>query len=153
TMAENVAALKAGAGDVIQVFEPFASLLLADKAAHVWYAAASRGLTSYTAFYARGGTLHDRREEIRRMVRAIDRTEKWVGRVDNAAIAAAIATYFPDLPAAILEASCTRYKALGIWNDTPALSREGYERLRESLVSSGFVSPGAPFDTAIDNSL
>lgn len=153
TMAENVAALKAGEVDVIQVFEPFPSLLLADKAAHIWYAAAQRGPTSYTTFYARRGLLGSRRDEILRMVRAIQRTETWVTRASGAEIAAAIAGYFLDLPPAILEAACTRYKALGIWNDTPVLARAGYDRLRDGLVSGGFVSPGASFETAVDNAL
>src|SRR5205823_6062033 len=95
----------------------------------------------------------DRRDELTRMVRAIDRTEKWVAAADGAAIAGAIAGYFSGVPALILEACCTRYKALGIWNDTPVLARKGYERLRQSLVSGGFVSPGTLFDTAVDNSL
>lgn len=49
-MANNMAALKAGKIDVIQVFEPFPSLLLAEGAAHIWYEAARRGPTSYPAF-------------------------------------------------------------------------------------------------------
>ena len=65
TMAENMAALKAGTVDVIQVFEPFPSLLLAEGTAHVWYEAARRGPTSYTCFYARRGTLASRRDELR----------------------------------------------------------------------------------------
>jgi NitT/TauT family transport system substrate-binding protein len=153
TMAENVAALRAGRVDVIQVFEPFASQLLADGAAYLWYAAASRGLTSYTTFYARRGTLDTRREELVRMVRAIDRTERWVTQADGGAVATAIASFFPDVAPAILEASCARYKALSIWNDTPLLAQPGYERLRESLVSGGFVSTGTAFETAVDNSL
>jgi hypothetical protein len=76
-----------------------------------------------------------------------------VARADGPAIATAIAEYFRDVPLAILEASCARYKALAIWNDTPVLAREGYERLRESLASGGFVSPGTPFAAAVDNSL
>jgi len=153
TMAENMAALKKGEIDVIQVFEPFPSLLLADKAAHVWYEAARRGPTSYTTFYARRGLLSERRDEVMRMVRAIQRTEKWVKSASGQEIANAIARYFADVPPAILEAACTRYKALGIWNDTPLLPRQGYDRLRDGLVSGGFVSPGAPFETAVDNSL
>jgi NitT/TauT family transport system substrate-binding protein len=153
TMAQNMEALKAGKVDVIQVFEPFPSLLLADKAAHVWYAAASRGPTSYTTFYTRRGTLAARRGELAGMVRAIAATEKWVANASGREIASAIAAYFKDLPPAILEAACTRYKALGIWNATPILSRESYDRLRDSLVSGGFVSPGVPFETAVDNSL
>jgi NitT/TauT family transport system substrate-binding protein len=153
TMAENAAALKKGEIDVIQVFEPFPSLLLADKAAHVWYEAARRGPTSYTTFYARRRLLSERRDEVMRMVRAIQRTEKWVKSASGQEIANAIARYFTDVPPAILEAACTRYKALGIWNDTPLLPRQGYDRLRDGLVSGGFVSPGAPFETAVDNSL
>ncbi len=153
TMTRNVEALKAGEVDVIQVFEPFPSLLLGEGAAHVWYAAARRGPTSYTTFYARRGTLAARHDELRRMVRAIHRTEKWVARASGAEIAQAIAGYFADLAPAILEAACLRYKALGIWSDTPALPRSGYDRLRDGLVSGGFVSPGATFETAVDNEL
>ena len=87
------------------------------------------------------------------MVRAIHRTQKWVAAADGAAIAAAIAGYFPDVPAANLADACARYKALGIWGGDPRLPREGYERLRASLVSGGFVSPGTPFEVAVDNSI
>ncbi|MDD9904524.1 MAG: ABC transporter substrate-binding protein, partial [Rhodospirillaceae bacterium] len=48
TMAENDAALRAGEIDVIQVFQPFPEQLVADGAGHIWYAAATRGATSYT---------------------------------------------------------------------------------------------------------
>jgi NitT/TauT family transport system substrate-binding protein len=153
SMADNTAALQAGTVDVVQVFEPFVSLLEAQGAGHVWYAAARRGPTSYTTFYARRGMLHERRDELLGMVRAIARTEQWVARADAAEIADAIASYFPDLPAAILELACARYKTLEIWGQSPVLPREGYDRLRASLVSGGFVSQGAPFETAVDNSL
>ena len=153
TMAENMAALKSGKVDVIQVFEPFPSLLLADKAAYVWYEAARRGVTSYTTFYARRGTMTRRRDELLRMVRAIAKTEQWVAKATGAEIAGAIAGYFTDLPRPILDAACTRYRSLGIWNETPMLPRVSYDRLRDSLVSGGFVSPGTPFETAVDNSL
>lgn len=153
SMADNVAALKAGTVDVVQVFEPFPSLLLAEGAGHVWYEAARRGPTSYTTFYARRGLLASRRDELRRMVRAIARTERWVAGVDAAELAGTIARYFPDIAPAILEAACRRYKALGIWNQTPVLSRAGYQRLFDSLRSGGFVDPGTPFAVAVDNSL
>jgi hypothetical protein len=46
-----------------------------------------------------------------------------------------------------------RYKALGLWGRDPRLPRSGYERLRAGLVSGGLVSTGAPYETAVDNSL
>jgi NitT/TauT family transport system substrate-binding protein len=152
-MADNVAALRRGELDVVQVFEPFAAALEAERAGHVWYAAARRGPTSYTTFYTKRALLRDRRDELHGMVRAIYRTLKWVARVDGAAIADAIAGFFPDTPPALRTAACARYKALGIWGANPVLPRVGYDRLLSGLVSGGFVSPGTPFDVAVDNSL
>jgi NitT/TauT family transport system substrate-binding protein len=153
TMAENVAALRRGELDVVQVFEPFASALEADGSGGVWYAAAHRGLTSYTTFYTRRAMLRDRRPELLRMVRAIYRALQFVAASDGADIAAAIAGFFPDTDPALLAAACRRYKALGIWGTTPVLPRAGYDRLLSGLVSGGFVSPGTPFEVAVDNSL
>jgi len=153
TMADNVAALRRGEVDVVQVFEPFVAALLADGAGHVWYAQASRGPTSYTTFYARRGLLTARREELLRMVRAIYRTQRWVAAADGAAIAAAVERYFPDVAPAVLADACARYKALGIWGRDPHLPRAGYDRLLASLVSGAFVSPGTPYEVAVDNSL
>jgi len=148
TMAENIAALRRGDVDVVQVFEPFAA-----EFGHVWYAQAGRGPTSYTTFYARRGLLQARRDELIRMVRAIHRTQKWVADAEGAAIADAITRYFQDVPQAILIKACTRYKSLGVWSRDPRLPPAGYNRLLASLVSGGFVLPGTSFEVAVDNSL
>lgn len=153
TMTQNVAALQRGAVDAIQVFEPFASAPIAQGSAHVWYAAASRGPTSYTTFYARRPLIAQRRDELIRMVRAIHRTQKWVARASGPEIADAVSGYFTDIPTDILRAACGNYKSLGIWSDTPVLPRVGYDRLRDGLVSGGFVHPGTPFEVAVDNNL
>ena len=141
TMAENMAALKAGTVDVIQVFEPFPSLLLAEGAAHIWYEAARRGPTSYTSFYARRGTLAI---AARRAAAhgAGDRPHREVGREgrrrrdrrrDRGLLR--------RCAAAILAAACTRYKTLGIWATTPVLPRAGYDRLRDGLVPAASCRP------------
>ena len=153
TMAENCTALLAGNLDVVQLFEPFVSNLLADHGCHVWYAQASRGPTSYTTFYTRRSLLTQRRDELRRMVRAIYRTQQWLAAASAAAIAEAVQAYFPGVPPAILAAACGRYQALGIWGSTPVLPRAGYDRLLSSLVSGGLVNPGTPFEVAVDNSI
>lgn len=153
TMAANAAALANGEVDVIQVFEPFVSSLVGRGIGHVWYAAATRGPTSYTTFYTRRGILTERRNELRRMVRAIARTQRWVASVPAAEIAATVAGYFPDVPAPLLTTACERYKTLGIWSATPVMPRVGYDRLLAGLVSGGFVNPGTPFEVAVDNSI
>jgi NitT/TauT family transport system substrate-binding protein len=152
TMAENVTALLRGELDVIQVFEPFAAELEAKGSGYVWHAGADRGPTSYTTLYMRRRLVTERRDKILRMVRAIYRVQKWLWQATGDEVAAAIAYYFPNVPAPMLTASCTRYKALGIWGADPRLPRGGYDRLLRSLVSGGFVNPGTPFDIAVDNS-
>jgi len=153
TMPDNVAALRAGTVDVVQLFEPFVAELLESPEYRIWYAQAARGPTSYTTFYTRRPILTSRRDELTRMVRAIARTETWVAGASGEAIATTIASYFPDVPQARLTAACARYKSLGIWGRDPILPRAGYDRLLASLVSGGFVSPGTPFDVAVDNSI
>jgi NitT/TauT family transport system substrate-binding protein len=153
SMADNCAALRRGEVDVVQVFQPFVEELLGNGDAHIWYAAAERGPTSYTTLYARRSLLAARRQECEALVRAMYRTLKWVRAANAARLAAAIADYFPDVPQPRLVRALGRYKKLGVWGRDPRLPRSGYERLRAGLVSGGFVTAGTPYETAVDNSL
>ena len=71
TMAENAAALRGGALDAVQLFQPYAEELIASGAGHVWYAAADRGLTAYTVLVTRRALLEQRRDELLAMTRAM----------------------------------------------------------------------------------
>jgi len=153
TMTENTAALRRGELDVVQVFEPFAEELISSGDGHVWYAAATRGPTSYTSFYTRRSTLTSRREELQKMVRGLYRTQKWLHASPPEALADVVQSFFPAVPARLLRAAIARYHALGIWGSNPLLPRAGYERLRAGLISAGFVKQAAPFEQAVDNSL
>lgn len=153
SMSSNVAALRRGEVDAVQVFQPFAEELIEQRDGDIWYAAAERGPTSYTTFYARRALLATRRDECERMVRAVHRTLKWVLAHDGAQLSNAIAAYFPEVPPQRLANALDRYKALGIWGRNPRLPRSGYERLRAGLVSGGLVSTGTPYEIAVDNSI
>jgi NitT/TauT family transport system substrate-binding protein len=153
TMAENVAALRRGEFDVVQLFEPFAEELISSGDGHIWHAAANRGPTSYTSFYARRTTLIARREELKKVVRSLYRTQKWVHASPPAAIAKVIQSFFPAVPASLLQAAIARYLELGVWGSNPILPRAGYERLRAGLISARFVKQAAPFEQAVDNTL
>ena len=153
TMTENVAALRRGEFDVVQLFQPFAEELIAGGNGHLWYAAATRGSTSYTSFYTRRTTLTARREELKKVVRGLYRTQKWLHASPPEAIADAVQSFFPAVPALLLRAAIARYRALGIWGRNPILPRVGYERLRAGLISASFVRQAAPFEQAVDNTL
>jgi NitT/TauT family transport system substrate-binding protein len=151
-MADNMAALRAGSIEVVQLFEPLAEELIADGSGHLWYAAAGRGPCSYTSFYARRGVIEAKRDELLLLVRALYRTQKWLHAQPVEALADAVQGYFPAVPLARLVAALARYKALGIWSRTPVLPRDGYERLKDGLVSGGFCA-GTEYEVAVDNSL
>jgi NitT/TauT family transport system substrate-binding protein len=153
SMMENLKALRDGKIAAAQLFEPFIDEALTDGACGIWYAAAERGPTSYTTFYARRRLLADRRDELKAMVRAIYRTQKWFHETASSQIARAIARFFPDQPERRLTAAIDRYKRLGIWGKNPRLPRSGYDRLRSGLVSGGFVAHGTAYDVAVDNTL
>ena len=152
TMADNMAALRAGRIDVVQLFEPLASELIEEGAGYLWYAAANRGPCSYTTFYARRAVLTAKHDEFRRLVRGLYRTQKWLHAQTAETIAETVQPYTPAVPLARLAAALARYKALGIWGRTPILPRDGYERLKDGMVSGGFVK-GTPYEVAVDNSL
>jgi NitT/TauT family transport system substrate-binding protein len=152
SMAENADALRRGEVDVVQLCQPLAEALIASRDGHLWYAAATRGLCSYTSFYTRHSILDAKREEMLGLVRGLYRTQKWLHRVHPGTLANAIKPYFPAVPHAILVASLVRYRALGIWGPNPILPLGGYARLVSGLVSSGFAR-GTPFELAVDNSL
>jgi NitT/TauT family transport system substrate-binding protein len=152
SMSDNMAALRSGALDVVQLFQPLAEELIASGAGHLWYAAATRGPCSYTSFYARRGTIAAKRDDMLKLVRALYRTQKWLHRQNPEALAEIVAPYFPTTPRPLLAAALKRYYDLGIWGRDPILPRAGYDRLVAGLVSGGFVR-GTPFATAVDNSL
>jgi len=151
-MADNMAALRAGTVDVIQLFQPLAEELIEKGSGHVWYAAATRGPCSYTTFYARRPVLEAKRDEFRLLVRALYRTQKWLYAQPAEALADVVQSYFPAVPRPRLVAALARYKTLGVWSETPILPRDGYERLKDGLVSGGFCS-GVDYEVAVDNSL
>jgi NitT/TauT family transport system substrate-binding protein len=153
TMAENVAALRRGEFDVVQLFQPYAEELIASGDGHLWYAAADRGPCSYTTFYTRRSVLATRREQMTKVVRGLYRTQKWLHASPPEAIASVVQPFFPTISEPLLRAAIARYHALGIWGRNPILPRAGYERLRTSLISARFVEQAAPFEQAVDNGL
>ncbi len=153
SMADNLEALRAGQVDAVQLFEPVVEEALASGAGHLWYAASSRGRTTYTAFVTTRERLARDREKLLCMVRAIDRTLQWVEDSAPAEIAAAIAAYFPALDRAVLARAVARYKAQGVWGRDPVLPEDGFDRLRRGLVSSGFIRQPIAYRDCVDNRL
>jgi NitT/TauT family transport system substrate-binding protein len=147
SMAENAAALRDGRMDAIQVFQPYAEALIAEGAGHIWYAAATRGPTTYTSLVARRSVLEARRDEFAAVVRGMAKTLGWFAATSGAEIARVLAPYLPDVPASIVAGAIDRYKALGLYSTDPTPRREGFERLQAAMLSAQAIPQPIPFET------
>jgi NitT/TauT family transport system substrate-binding protein len=150
TMAGNADALRAGEVDVIQVFQPYAQALVDEGAGHIWYAAASRGPTSYTSLNTTRSFIEREPDTVLRLTRAMYRTLQWIAARDGRALAEAITGYFPDLPVPQLAACCDRYQSLGLWNRTPLLQRDGLEFLRDAMLGAGAIRTRFTYEDCVD---
>ncbi len=150
SMAENMAALRSGEVDVIQVFHPFAQQLTDEGSAHVWYSAANRGPTAYTTLNTTRDFIERHPETLFRMTRAMYRTQKWIEARDGRELAEAVCHYFPEISIRALAVCYCDYKALGIWNRKPILSREGFEWLRAAGLSNGRIRKKFSYEECAD---
>ena len=153
SMAANVAALRAGTLDAVQVFQPYAEDLLASCAGHLWYAAANRGLTAYTTLVTRRSILNKKRDELLGMVRAMYRTLQWIRETPGVEIQRVLAAYFADVPPTIYARAIDRYRALELYGPDPVTRREGFDRLAAAMRSGGALKRDVPFEECVDNSL
>ena len=153
SMADNRSALLAGEIDVAQLCQPDVHDLVANGRGNIWYSAAARGYCSYTTLYTRQRVMQRRADELKRMTRAIYRTQKWFQAAPASAMASAIADYFPNVPASNLAAACASYRELGVWGNNPILPKDGYDRQKAGLLSGGLIQHAVPFEQAVDNRL
>jgi NitT/TauT family transport system substrate-binding protein len=153
TMAQNAAALVAGDLDLAQVFEPFAADL-ESQGATVWHAQASRGPTSYTAFYVTRDGLAARRAAFTGMVRGMAETLAWLHATPAAGIAATVGPrFFADLDPARLAAGIARYQSLGIWAQAPRFPQAAFDRLQAAMLGAGAIAREPGFAACVDTAI
>jgi len=143
-MTANAEAVAAGTLDVAQLFEPLVSQMDTAGTGHVWYAQASRGPTSYTAFYARTDIISAKRAAMEAMVRGLARTLRWFAAASPQEIVTCIADFFPGGDAALMARAIARYKSVKLWTETPRFPPEALAQLERGMLSAGAIkrTPG-----------
>ncbi|MGE4218018.1 MAG: ABC transporter substrate-binding protein [Alphaproteobacteria bacterium] len=153
TMAENSAALREGRLDAVQLFEPYVEQLVRDGAGYVWYAQASRGPCSYTTFNTTRRALAKRPDDLAAMARAMLRTQRWLAAARPEAVAEVIRPYFPDLDPATAARAFARCRDAQLYASTPVMSRAGFDRLRDGMLTTGWIARKVTYDALIDTTL
>lgn len=139
TMAQNIDALRRGDIDVAQVFEPYVSLA-EQQGARVLTAASARGFTAYTTFISTYAGVQRNRAAFDAMIRAVERFGPWLKAHGPGELARVVAPFYPHVAPDILARAMSRYQEAELWSCRRAISRQGYERLVQSMYQSGFIS-------------
>jgi len=149
TMSENIAALARGDLDIAQVFEPFAAMAERQGIGRVVHAAAARGDTAYTTLLATRDGIVRKGEALAALVRAVGSMQQWLATHTADDLAAAVAPHFQHVDPADMRAALRRYKAAHLWATDTNVSRPGFARLAESLVSGGFIARAAAYEDCV----
>lgn len=152
SMAENTAALGAGELEVAQLFEPFVSQAVAAGGA-VWHAQASRGPTSYTAFYSTRALLESKRPAMLGLVRGLAAMQCWLHTAQVAEVASTVAPYFEGLDRALLETAIARYRDLGVWAKDPVFPEAAFNALEGAMFGVGAIPRRPGFAACVDTAL
>ena len=149
TMADNLAALRDGRVDVVQVFEPYVTRALRGGFGRILYAASARGPCVYTSFIAPRERIARAPAAFAALVRATARMQAWLAAKGAGELAAATVQFYPDVAPDELAEALARYAEAGIWAATPAMSRAGFARLGECFLSGGDLSVPPVFEACV----
>jgi NitT/TauT family transport system substrate-binding protein len=148
-MPENLAALRDGVLDVVQLFEPYVTQALRAGFGRILYAASGRGPCVYTSYIASRERIAREPAAFAAMRRATVRILEWLAAHEAGELAAAVASFYPDVPGDVLAEALGRYRAAGIWAAAPAMSPEGFVRLADSFLSGGSLSRMPRFEDCV----
>ena len=146
------AAFTGGTGDYVTAFEPTASML---EQQGQGYIVASVGEASgdipYTAYFAKKSYIEKNGDLVQRFTNAVDRGQQWVATHSAAEIAQLVADQFPDTDIALLTKAVESYQAIGAWNTTPVMGKEGFDRLQRVMTEAGELTKTADYNQVVNN--
>lgn len=149
TMVDQIQALENKEVDVIQLFEPLVSEVLAQSKYKILYAAHSRGPTVYTTLISSQDSFTKKQTAFVQLNTALGRVQQWMHGQPAQVIAERVDHYFPELKREILVSAIKRYLDNQVWASTPEISKSGFNRLVQSLHSGGFIQTPAHFDSCV----
>ena len=149
SMQDNLDALLRGELEVIQVFEPYVSLALANQDLEIVHAASQRGYTAYTTFISTFDGMQRNHAGFEAMIAAIEKFRPWLAAHGPAELARVVKSFYPHVSLDILTACLTRYHAAELWTCRRAISRQGFARLAASMLDSGYIKRAARYEDCV----
>lgn len=150
----NIAnAFAGGTGEFVQLFEPTASIYEKEGKGHI---VASFGTESghipYTTFMAKESYMNKNKATVEKFTKAVYKAQQWVERTDSKEIAKAIAPYFKDTEADIIETVVERYKSQGSFAKDPILDEDEWNNLQDIMDEAGELPQRIDYKTLVNTS-
>ena len=150
-LADAIAAFRAGAGDFLETTQPVVEELVAAGVAHVAVSMGeATGPLPFTSYMATPEFLAREPELVRRFVRAVYRTQRWLAGSEAADVARAVASAFPTVEASLLSRAAGRFMRQDTWARDPLLRRGGYAYLQDILLAGGFIQRTHPYRALVN---
>lgn len=143
----------AGTADFVTVFEPAASSLEENNQGYIVAAVGSyTDDIPYTSYFAKKNYIENNQDIITRFVNAISKGQEWVYSHTPEEIAEVVSPSFPDSDIKLLTSAIKNYKEIGVWNETPEMTKESFDRLQKIMIEAGELTDYAPFEKIYNGS-
>lgn len=130
-----------GTGDFVNLFEPNALKLEAEKFGYVVESIGKlSGEMPYTVFYAKNSFIKNNPKIIKSFQNAIDKGLKFIQENNNNKIAKAIQNQFPDMSIKELEVIIGRYKENDSWLDSYTIKKDYLNNLEDLLIDNKLIN-------------
>ena len=150
-LADAIAAFRAGAGDFLETTQPAVEELVAAGVAHVAVSMGeATGALPFTSYMATPEFLAREPEVVRRFVRAVYRTQRWLAGSGAADVARAVTSAFPSVEASLLSRAAGRFMRQDTWSRDPLLRRAGYAYLQDILLTGRFIQRPHPYGALVN---
>lgn len=141
-----------GVADYVTVFEPTATTLQNEGRGYIVASVGeASGEIPYTAYFASQSFINKNPEIIQNFVDAIYEAQVWVTTHSSSEIAKAVAPSFSDTNIEVLTQVIERYKEIDVWNSTPVMTKESFNRLQDVIQQAGELSKKVDFEKVVDN--
>lgn len=142
-----------GVGDYVTVFEPTATVIQNEGRGYIVASVGeASGEIPYTAYFANKSFLQKNPEITENFVAAIHEAQQWVLTHSSKEVAEAIAPSFSDTSVEVLTQVVERYKEIDVWNATPVMTADSFNRLQDVIEHAGELSERVDFDKIVNNS-
>ena len=147
---EMLATFRSGGADYLQVPNPFAVQLMREGSGHLAATLGNEsGYVCYSSFAVTPAYLAENGDTAQAFVNGYARAQRWVAENPAEAVADRIAGVFPEYERDVLAEGVQRYKDAGVWATDPTITRHGFDRMRDALISGGLVREAHPYESIV----